>query len=333
MIVVTEVITDIPSDFISEFNLTDRHKRILVDQINRFNLFREKEINNTGIITNEEGKLVLPEGTIIHGTDNFNPQKLADIAKTGVLTGQAVGVYEDCETFYCADFHRVSKDMTMEAYDKQFPYRDGRAPFNGRGKNSLALIVHPSQELAELLSYDCYREGTKESQMTKAFINYMPIEDHSLAASVLYGVPSNAFSGIVLGDGLFEKKEVLEYVTKLFPSCYVTSRKGDIIYEPFKEKTTNDELTEARRKNYSLNVKNDTMVKEMDTKDGSIAKEKAKYDSLMSAMLKVCSIEEAATIIFATGYQGSQEAAIKYAERLKASFAEKEAVQSNTQSL
>jgi len=231
VIIVEEILTDLPSGFLDELDISQQQKSILIAQINRFNLLKDKEVKNKGLIIDAQGRIVLPEGTLIHGMRrrSANLELIENIAKTGILTGQAIGIPEDSETFYCADFFRVPQSIAMEEYE--LPDRMGFTPFDS-GKSSMAFIIQPSQELEDLLSYDCYKDGTPESDITKTFISHVPIKDKTLASSILYGIPSNGISGIVIGDKLLENKEMVKFVAKSFPNCYITSKNGYIIYDP-----------------------------------------------------------------------------------------------------
>ena len=153
-----------------------------------------------------------PEGTLIHGT-SVNEETLTSIAESGIMTGQAFGIMEDGETFHCADFHRVNHDMSLANYNDQFPYNDGRCPFGRRGKFTLAFVIHPDENLDEIAAYDCYKDGTKESDTTKDFVNMhgLPVEDKTLVSSILFGVPSNFINGIIIGDNNI-KLEVIKFL-------------------------------------------------------------------------------------------------------------------------
>jgi len=200
---------------------------ILRNQMNRFQTLQgrtRKQIIPKSIP-------ILPEGTLIHGT-SFNEKKLKSIAESGIITGQYFGIEEDGETYYCADFHRVKKEETLEEYNEWFPYRDGRCPFGTRGKNTVAFIIHPDPEREELCKYDCYRESTNESEATREFVNIngLPVEDREIASSILFGIPSSFINGVVVGDNLINEKNI-QLLRSLFPNCYFVRNNGTIIYK------------------------------------------------------------------------------------------------------
>lgn len=200
---------------------------ILKDQIERFNNLKNQERKVVEI----KDKIILPQGTLIHGTPCIS-KSLESISKTGILTGQSVGKEEDGETFYCADFHRVPEDMTLEHYNSDFSYIDGRCPFGKKGRGTLAFIFFPDERLSDLISYDCYRDGTPESEITKKFVNMsgIPIEDKEKASSVLFGIPSNFINGIILGDK-YINQETVSFLIKNFPGVFITRNNGELIYK------------------------------------------------------------------------------------------------------
>ena len=311
-----EIISELPCGFLDELNLDNDRKNVLLEQINRFNRLSEIKISNKDIKLDILGNIIFPAGTIIHGTNNCDPDKIASIAKSGILTGQAVGISEDCETYYCADFHRVPNDITVEEFNSWFPYRDGRCPFGSLGRNSLAFVVQPCEEIEELLSYDCYRIGTKNGDMTNSFTNFLPMAGN-VASSILYGVPANAISGIVMGDNLFKKSEIVDFISDLFPNSYIISKRGNLIYDPNCISFDSHTITEMRRKNYLNILKIEQLERELKNKDEQIIYEKKQYDKLMQGVIDTCDVELAADVLLATGWQGTKDSTVSYIERLK----------------
>lgn len=311
-----EFISELPGDFLDELELDRERKDVLIAQINRFNCLSERELPNKNIKVDSVGNIIFPAGTIIHGTSNCNLDKITSIAKSGILTGQAVGISEDCETYYCADFHRVPNDISVEEFNSWFPYRDGRCPFGNLGKNSLAFVVHPCEELEELLSYDCYRIGTKNGDMTNSFINFLPMAGN-VASSILYGVPANAISGIVMGDNLFKKQEIVDFISSLFPNSYIISKRGNLIYDPCCIGLDSHSITDMRRENYLNILKIEQLERELKNKDEQIIYEKKQYDKLMQGVIDTCGVELAADVLLATGWQGTKDSTVSYIERLK----------------
>lgn len=313
-----EKITKLPDNLLIETQLTETQVQLLVDQINRFIALQAKERKKTSPILDGEGKIFLREGTLIHGISRFSVSTIDSISKTGILTGQAIGIAEDGETYYCADFHRVPKDESLSEFNDTFTYIDGRNPFgNGkRGGYTIAFIIEPSEEIAEITSYDCYREGTLASDITKSFVNLrgLPIEDKSTAASILYGVPRQAFSGIVLGDDLFMQKEVLELIIKTFPECYVATIHGDIIYDPTRDTI---EIALLRGELYGSKVQVQRTSKELEAERKrrmeNMNRNKQLVDTILDLVINSCSLEDGARVLIDNQlFQGTIEQAMEY---------------------
>ncbi len=320
-----ERITKLPESLLIELPLDEEQERIFIEQMNRYNEVKEMEIETKDLQLDENGRVVLKKGTLIHGTSGFNVEVIDKIKNNGILTGQMLGIPEDGETFYCADFHRVNRDMSMEEYNKEFTYVDGRCPFgNGiRGSNTLAFIVEPSNEALELLSYDCYRD-TKEGDIAKNFTNVAGLlEQGDRLSSILYGVPSNLFTGIVLGNGLLEKKEVVELIVRMFPDCYISTMDGVIIYNPSIDMTYN-EVVNLRAQKYVVEFKKSLVELELIKSREENRKKEERYGNLVDTMIMTFPLEDVARMMVDNRmYQGNIESTMRYLQSRKDSLEEK----------
>ena len=281
---------------------------ILKDQISRFKKFKGKPRKQ--IIP--KATPILPEGTLIHGT-GFNKKVLENIAKTGIITGQYFGIEEDGETFFCADFHRINKDMTLEEYNKSFKYVDGRCPFGTRGKNTIAFILHPNEEMNEISKYDCYRDNTKESNETKSFVNEagIPIEDKSTASSILFGVPSNFINGIVIGDNLINEENI-NLLKELFPNCYLVRNNGNIIYK----QNDTEETTHFRINSILKDIELENKQKQIDQLNYTINKKEDDEEKLWKAIATL-GLDQIAKVYEELHWQGDY---LEFAKKLKEKY-------------
>lgn len=312
-------ISKIPDDFLVEKSLSDEQIELLIAQINRFYELREKNIELDKVKVDDRGLIFLNEGTIIHGISSFKVGVLENIQKIGIITGQALGIPEDGETFYCADFHRVDRDMAMDEFNREFTYIDGRCPFgNGRrGAMTLAFVIDPIKEGEELLSYDCYRDTTN-GIITRGFTNERGLLDNSnKLSSILYGVPSNLINGIVLGNRLLENKDVLNLIIKLFPKCYISSIDGVIIYNPEIDMKYS-EVVELRASKYVLNFQKKLMEEELARSKNETNKIKKLYDDFIEQVIQNCPEEEVARLLMENKiYQGTMEQVLEYVKSVK----------------
>ena len=315
----------LPNNFLIEGELSYEQLIILLEQIDRFNKLKNSYSKVCRPSIDMDGNLIFKKGTLIHGINKYREDKLDSISKTGILTGQAVGKSEDGETYYCADFHRVKEDVKIYDYAINFRSNDGRCPFgnnprldsNDVDKNrklseykmdmslSVAFVLTPNEYNKELLSYDCYREGTRESDITKSFINTMPFDDKELGSSILYGVPVNCLEGIIVGGRVLEDKNKIDYLISKFPNCYLISSFGELIYNPSKGDKLGDEIVELRREKLSLERNKRLMTREISDWKKEINGLKEQYDNLWDQMFLNCNSEDIANVLIGIGWQGN----------------------------
>lgn len=315
-----EKINELPSSFLMEIPLSEEQIAILLQQMNRFYAVRRMDFPQKEFVLDDQGKVLLEEGMLIHGVPRYTVSTLENICKTGILTGQAIGVPEDGETFYCADFHRISRNMSMKEFNENFSYVDGRCPFgNGRrGANSFAFLVRPIDEAKELLAYDCYRDGTKEAEITRSFTNCAGLlSQKEQLSSILYGVPSNLFCGVVLGNRLLEDKKTVELVVKMFPKCYLLTIDGVILYNPNVDKEYSP-LVQLRAEKYVLSFQKRLVEDELESTRSEVQSLRANNQQLLHTMIVECPSEDVARILLENRFfQGTMEQVLEYIERVK----------------
>lgn len=306
-------------DFINETfyeDLSSQQMLIIKQQMERFNSLRAEKIEK--IVP--ENEIELPEGTLIHGTP-YNKKSLESIAKTGIITGDAIGIQEDGETFYCADFHRVSYSQSLKEYNEKFPYRDGRCPFgNLKESETIAFIIYPCKQLEKIAKYDCYRDNTKESDITKSFVNMagLPIEDKKIAASILFGIPSNFINGIVLPDRLVNKDNV-SFLMKTFPGVFISRKNGAIIYKEGYDIDKIENVINLIQKELESKQKDETI----ELLNERLAREKDENSAMWRAIAKL-PMEQIVSFYFYLGYQGDVEMFNRLAQELKQRYGEED---------
>ena len=279
--------------------------KILKDQIARFQNCSTMPRKDVKI----DEEIILPEGTLIHGTP-ANKDTLSSIASSGIITGQAFGIEEDGETFYCADFHRTNKDISLKDYNEKFPYVDGRCPFGKRGKFTLAFAIYPDKNLEELIAYDCYKKDTKESDITKSFVNVhgLPVDDGSIVSSILFGIPSNFISGIIIGDNSINE-DMVSFLIEQYPGVFITRNNGELIYQ----NNDNFDLVSTRIKSINRQIELEEKNKTLEDTNTRNDMQKQEIDKLWKA-ISTLPVEAITQIYDRLGYQGDH---IQQAERLK----------------
>ena len=311
-----------PDNFLIETELSEEQKRIFIEQINRFNELSTYYSVVSSPFFDLEENVVFKDGTLIHGISAYNEDKLENISKTGILTGQAVGKSEDGETYYCADFHRIDRDMTVEEYCVNFKLADGRCPFGEiRADNSkaIAFVVVPNEVCSELLSYDCYRVDSKESNITRTFVNLDGLprkgSETDKVSSILYGVPVNYINGIVVGGKILDDKKKIDFLMEKFPHCYIITAFGELIYNPSKEDHLNYEIVNLRREKCCLARDRRRLAREFNKLENENNLLRNNYDVLMREMLNNCNSQDIAKVLVGIGWQGNVTE--EYVEKMK----------------
>lgn len=228
--------------------LTEVQIEILKAQLDRYAKIKEDSqyINNKQKL-DKEGRLILEEGTLIHGT-YFDVDILKKISQHGILACEILDEFENNETYYCADFFRVPKTQTMEEYYRFCKEKDILAGFKVNKMETTKLpVLHPlnvgiivnnDSYLQELLSYDPYR-GNLDVQ---GIVNQQELEDTGLynkkerLSAILIGVPANCISGIWVGERIKAHKEKLEQLKTMFSKSYIITSDGMTLYKPTQEK-------------------------------------------------------------------------------------------------
>jgi hypothetical protein len=213
--------TPLPTTLLRNKQLEPTEEALLLRQWHEFNRVRQLPVTSNPLLERtSDGVVTLPQGTLLHGTA-YSPENLQTIKDTGILSGEFVGVPEDLETHYCADFFRVPDDMTTTQYQEWLMQSEFLPNTNFKtakkernylakplkGNRNVTFIVDSRQpELGNLLRQDVYREGA--DPLLRKIINELakmsPLKV-SLAnrlSSILCGIPSNGINGIIVGDGI-----------------------------------------------------------------------------------------------------------------------------------
>ena len=315
-----ERLKEIPDDFLIQSDLSDNMVNQLIEQINRFYEIQSSIESKINFELDKNGKVMLKKGTLVHGIGFVDPKTIKSISETGILTGQAIGIPEDQETYYCADFYKVTKDEPMEELNNEIEDNNGRTPFNQRPlltTKKLAFIIEPREEIEELLKYDCYLDNTEESKITKKFVNEkgLPLSKEK-GAAILYGVPSQAITGIVIGSEMLEPK-IISFLIKLFPNCYISSNTGEIAYNP-KINKSYDDLVAAKCEIIRLQTEVVKAKQDSERLNKALKRTSESKDSILNYFLTTLSTEMALQAVKDNKlYQGTDEQIIKYIEDLK----------------
>ena len=178
----------------------------------------------------ERGEPELVEGTLIHGIRTWSRDIIESVARVGIVSGEMVGVHEDNETHFCADFFRIPSATSIAQYVNWYETTSVKTPGGltmkvpeanflprslGRTTKRLAFIVDtPPPELQPLLAYDAYQNADIQ-KITRNLVEENS-ETRSRVSAIVCGIPSNFLSGILITSALENDKEDLAYIRALF---------------------------------------------------------------------------------------------------------------------
>lgn len=159
-------------------------------------------------------------GFLIHGVTNFNSKKFKEIFENGVLSGDFLGIEEDGETFFHADFIEIKKPTIIEwqllinsasgKFGSEFFNFNGvrnYMPSIGNREPKIGIIVDITNIPVERIS--------RASRINSKYIINFPLKftDDSgpNMVSILGGVPTCNFVGIVVNElvNIEEIKDIL----------------------------------------------------------------------------------------------------------------------------
>ena len=220
----------------------------------------------SGYKKDKDGKLVLEEGTLLHGTGTvfdheefLTDTQIKSISENGIMSSEVIGGIEFGETHFCADFFRVEETQTMEKYiethrKQKFKIGDERyitadapersyLPILSYTKENIAFIINNNgdSELQEILEYDVYRSDSKHQEKMKEIVNFENIQGYNQFdikerfAAVLGGIPAECFSGILISDDIKQNDKIMQQLQEYFPDCYIANRDGEFVVEPHPE--------------------------------------------------------------------------------------------------
>lgn len=229
----------LPETTIFEKSLTPEGRKLLESQWATYHKAKSVMVRNGLEERIRKGELEFPEGTLIHGT-RYDRAKLTSIAKHGVVSGELMGVPEDCETHYCADFFRVSEDMSLDDYLSfiSTPEQVGKIrktkmetnyfPRPKDRTNKIGIVFDTNNPVVQALQEnDAYRSDNKTLD---SVINQLPIKDEEAVkrvSAILGGLPANLISGLVIPSTIANDPEEVSFLKKRFPKAVLLAVEGE----------------------------------------------------------------------------------------------------------
>ena len=216
-----------------------------------------------------EKDMTIKENTLIHGT-SYDEKKLLSIKESGIISGDFFGVeekFDECRL--CADFFRIDKDLSLFEFflqmngtrdwtgtqflpikplgaqptTKEFiDVSNCRLPFlkTDASKNNVAFLINGNNNIVkQFQKYDYYRNP--HSIMSKiVFEKNLKCFYKPEMSAVLFGLPSNLISAIVVGSNIESDENKLKFLQNTFENVVIFSANGKILYVPEKQKNYYD---------------------------------------------------------------------------------------------
>lgn len=247
---------------VQELEIEDSIRPFINEQIERYKTTSlSKEKRKPLQINGETGEVIFEEGTLIHCAGRCDYSKLKSISEKGIISGDFLGIPEDGESFYCADFYRADKKMNSTELFDRISESDKifcRGPFGSMPKfqSKLAFIIEPRADLQPLLDTDMYKKEN-ENHIMQTELNLLEeykTEKNGQVASIPYGLPAIAISGIIAGDDLLQDEEYMNMIKEQFSDVYILTRDGKVFFDPELSKRNNETIKKI--------AKEDAVIKE-----------------------------------------------------------------------
>lgn len=213
---------DFPKEIIFDKELNEEELELIKSEYKKLVTISKTELDNNSyqLFLNNNNKIYLPKGTLIHFT-NSNLNNLKYISKNGLLPSEFQGIKNSDNTYYSTLFYKVNKDILLVDYLTKIS-----------NDNDIAFIVNPTSKIGGLLYYDLLDKKFDNNPIVKNIISSSFKENNfnkNNLSLILVGVPSNAISGIIVGDSLLMDKDIIDRIKKLFPNAYIVSKDGIIL--------------------------------------------------------------------------------------------------------
>lgn len=227
----------LPSTTLFEKELTASELLKLKKQWSLFQKLKGVKTTNPLKLRVQKGLPELLAGTLVHGT-KYSREKIKNLKEEGVLSGELIGIPEDSETHFCADFFKAPETVSVRDYIEWYHTLDKTHGIDGsvskirskmeraflpnkssRTNDQIGIVIDPNvAELKNLLRMDPYTaEGGKEMEAIVSQLPYRPdsAEGQRLSA-ILCGIPGNFISALILPDKLAHDKDEIKFMKSVF---------------------------------------------------------------------------------------------------------------------
>ena len=240
--------------------LNENQKRIIFNQLFNFFSLQNSKFKNLNYQKDSNGKLILPQGTLLHGTgatlgknEFLSNEQLKSISNNGIIAPEFLGSQEKFdETYYCADFFKVEQTQNLHEYakthrefilnsTKQEAPEANYLPVTNQ-KDRITFIIQPNdnEHFNKLLEFDIYKNNEQGGFMKSLTGNLSYVYNlgwTNRLSSILIGLPPNTFSGIWISKNL-NTSQTIQILQTYFRDCFIVDNTGEFIAEPHPEYAT-----------------------------------------------------------------------------------------------
>lgn len=218
--------------------VTQEQLEALKDEVLDFMVLGTQDIKNNNLEIDEEGNVLVTEGSLLHGTSynkNKDAEKIESISVNGIITGEFFGAKEVGRTHYHAEFYRANKDMTLKEF-----LTDERNYFPKKDNGIIAFLIIKSENVSELFKNDSLDENSNVTEDIRSLVegglvfHKEELETKSIAA-IPIGIPVNCFSAVIVSDDIKENEEKMKKLHTLFRHLYILDINGKAIVLPEEE--------------------------------------------------------------------------------------------------
>lgn len=231
--------------------ISDEIVKILIDQKQKYDLLKKMKISNDlHKYIDENGKMVFPENSLVHGT-SFDKNKLIKIKKDGILSSEFASNTPEKygETYFMTDFFKnvsgaglsitellncsknkhLLKFLPSDTYHENVP--------------RVAFILNSKDDnVKKYLSRDLFSKNNSEllDFIDEDFVyllkkrRFIMEYDYKLGQSSFpIGVPYSALSGIVVDFMIEENLDYMNFIKNTFKKeLFIISSAGKILSNP-----------------------------------------------------------------------------------------------------
>ena len=264
-----ECIKDFPKEMIFDKKLNYEELELIKSEYRKIVSINKTSLDNNSyqLYLDKNNNVYFPKGTLLYGCEaNLNLIKF--ISTNGILSSEFRGINCDNGLYYSKLFYKTNRDILLTDYIKNINNSD--LPFNNFN-DRIAFIINPTSKIGGLLYYDLLDSKFNNNPIVKNIIDNNIKEEYSNKeySLILVGIPSNAISGVVLGDKLLLDKDVVDRIKILFPNSYIINKDGIIIRDRSNIIKIDDfdniayNYTKTIVDNEVLSIENDKLKKEI----------------------------------------------------------------------